>query len=234
MSTKIAMEFGEQYGSEYARVLVKWGKKLKGVESITDDLRKEWGKDLRKALEADIVTVLVEKEAPQWKKAGNLPSEDTLRRFAQTAAKISLEQDMNDLLNRLREIAQRSLPEGETIEDALNELTAAGFLIGQIIKRSQQTTAQILDMVADKFSGIMNRFFNTQGRLTGRRRWRVTATNSRHNSLNGQIKSDGESFEYKGQLVYGPRPPGGSPENWSNCSCSLQFETRGGDWVSRS
>jgi hypothetical protein len=86
-------------------------------------------------------------------------------------------------------------------------------------------------MVKDKFNNIMARFFKDQNELTGRRRWQTSGLKSRHSSLNGQIKDENESFYYKGDYVYGPRPSGGSPGNWSNCSCFLQRETVGGDWL---
>lgn len=231
MSTKLGDEFGQAHGEEYARVVVKWAKRLKGVEKVSDEDRKKWGVDLRKALGPQIMGVIEAEIAPGWKKAGELPTDETLQRFYQIAAKIALEKEMGDLLLRLRDMAQRPEPEGESPEDALKALTSAGFLVTQAVKRSAQTVAQIFDMVSDRFNGLMERFFTRKGSLTGRRRWQTASLKSRHRRLDGQIKTEGDLFIFKGDSVYGPRPPGGSPENWSNCSCLLQRERTDGNWV---
>lgn len=223
MSSELGIGFGQEYGEEYGKVVAKWGKRLKGVKRISDEIKKEWSVDLRKALESQLVEVIVKKTSPGWKKVGELPSDETIKRFAQTAAKGSLEQDTNDLLERLRLMAQE--PESE-------EAITAAITVSEALKRVGQTVSQIFDMVKDRFNGTMERYNRRQGKLTGRRRWQTNSLKSRHSRLDGQVKSEDERFVYKGESVYGPRPPGGSPANWSNCSCSLDVQRRDGDWVS--
>lgn len=221
MSTKEAMKFGLEHGESYGTVVSSWGKKLVGVDKITDEMKKEWGADLNKALNTSLIEAIVS-GSEVWKKAGSLPSKETIERFAQTAVKASLNNDMYDLLFRLREMAQEP--------DTFESITAAAR-VSTTLKRVGQTVAQVFDMVKDRFNQIMSRYFEDQNQLTGRRRWRTSSLKSRHSGLNGEIRSEGESFSYKGDSIYGPRPAGGSPANWSNCSCFLERETIDGDWI---
>lgn len=235
MSSKLGMEFGEQYGEAYGEVVAKWGKKLKGVSKITEPMKKEWAKDLRGALEEDIVDALVKKAANDWKAVGPLPSKETVRRFAQQAVRQSFNEDHFDLLERLRLMAQEPEPqEAVTASMVLNEppsLTAA-ISVSEALKRVGQTVAQVFDMAKDGFNSVFGRFYQRRGDLTGRRRWRtVGGKESRHRSLDGDIVGPDGSFNYKGDSIRGPRPPGGSPENWSNCSCYVEVEKKDGEWV---
>lgn len=221
MSTELAMDFGQKYGKEYGDVVEKWAKRLKGVTQVSAEMQDEWGADLRKSLEVQIVDTLVDQIAPEWKKVGPLPSDETVKRFAQTAAKASLQQDMGDLLVRLRAMAQEEEP----------EMITAAMLVSTALKRVFPAVAQIFDMVGDRFGGIIEKYFQRKKALTGRRRWRVASLGSRHRRLDGEVRGEGENFEYKGQSIYGPRPPGGSPENWSNCSCLILYQRSDGSWT---
>lgn len=221
MSTELAMDFGQKYGEEYGQVVEQWAKKLKGVKQVSTEMQDEWGADLRNSLESQLVDTLVDQVAPEWKKVGPLPSDETIRRYAQIAAKASLQQDMGDLLVRLRAMAQEEEP----------EMITAAMLVSTVLKRVFPAVAQIFDMVGDRFGGIIEKYFQRKKALTGRRRWNTTSLGSRHRRLDGQIKNKGENFEYKGQSIYGPRPPGGSPENWSNCSCRISYEKNNGEWT---
>lgn len=224
MSTELAKEFGANNGEDYGKVIEKWGKKLKGVKRISEESKKEWSTDLRKALSPHLVESLIKEISPQWKKVGTAPSSDTIKRFAQTAAKTSLDKDMNDLLERLRLMAQEPEP--------INASLTAANTVSEALKRVGQTVSQIFDMVVDKFNGIMERFFVGKGDLTGRRRWQTNSTPSRHSSLNGQVKSTGELFTFNGEAIFGPRPTGDFPASiWSNCSCTISYEKSNGDWV---
>lgn len=222
MSSEIGNQFGKEYGEEYGKVVAKWAKRLKGVKTISESSKKEWAADLRKALAPQLVEALIKEITPQWKKVGALPTEETIERFAQTAAKTALDNDMKDLLERLRLMAQEPEPA---------EVLTAANTVSEALKRVGQTVSQVFDMVTDKFNNIMERFFERKGDLTGRRKWSTNSIKSRHSRLEGQVKTTGESFSYKGESVFGPRPPGGSPANWSNCSCSISFEKANGDWV---
>lgn len=223
MSTPIATEFGNENGDAYAEVIEKWAAKLKGVEEITDEMRKEWAADLQKALGGRVIKTLLKEVAPGWKQVGALPPEETVNRFAQMSVKRSFFTDTEDLLQRLRVRAQKS--------DDGDGVTAAIFPVKFLLMRAAPTVAQVFDMVKDRFGRIMNRHYEGQDVLTGRRRWRTASVDSRHKDLNLVIKEKDESFNFKGQDISGPRPPGGSPENWSNCSCFLQAERTNGDWV---
>lgn len=218
----------------YAAVLARWSKKIKPGDKISDADREAWTADLRKALEQDLVAKLKEDVTKEWAAAKlPIPSDETLDRFAKTAAKKALGPDAYDLLSRLP-----TFTDPDTAQEALDVLTAASPW-GFVIKRSVLAVSQMFDMAADAYNATIGRFFQKSGALTGRRQWHVTSvtkkgTQSRHESLDGQIRNEGESFEFKGESVYGPRPPGGSPAHWSNCSCYLTYEKENGDWVSRS
>ena len=224
MSSKRGMAFGEEFGSIYGEIVEKWAKKLANVDEITEEMHKEWALDLEKAL-GDHISKELLKTTGQWKRVGTLPSRETLSRFAKTSVRSSLGNDMGDLLVRLHSSAKLTMKEDP------EAMVAAGFLVKQLILRSGQTVAQIFDMAGDAFNATVGRFFKDKGALTGKRRWRTRSLNSRHRSLNMQEKSEGESFVIGGSTVYGPRPPGGEPALWSNCSCYLERETAGGEWV---
>lgn len=224
MSTPIATEFGSTHGDSYADVITKWAEKLKGVKEVTENMRREWAADLQKALGDSVVESLLSQASPKWKKVGDLPPEETLKRYARMSVKNSFFTDTEDLLQRLRVRAQ----EPDTDEDGV---TAAIFPVKFLVLRAGPTVSQIFDMVLDRFSRILNKQYEEKGVLTGRRRWRTASLNSRHKDLNLSVKKQDESFNFKGQDISGPRPPGGSPENWSNCSCYLQVEKSNGDWT---
>lgn len=225
MSTPIAAEFGNQHGDAYGEFLEKWASKLKGVDKITDELRVEWSSDLQKILGEEAVNTLIKEVSPKWKRVGSLPDKESLDRYAQMTVKRSLFTDTEDLLERLRVRAQ--LPDEE-----VDEITAAIFPVNHLVKRARQTVAQVFDMVKDRFDRVLGKHYEDKKQLTGRRRWRTTSLNSRHKDLNLVEKGSGENFSYKGQSISGPRPLGGSPENWSNCSCFIQYERANGEWIS--
>lgn len=235
MSSKLGMEFGEQYGEAYGKVVSKWGKKLKGVSKITEPMKKEWAKDLRGALEKDIIEELTAKASKDWKSIGPI-SDEAIKNFAKQAVRRSMDEDHFDLLERLRLMAQEPEPEDQQLTASMiinnpSSLTAA-ISVSEALKRVGQTAAQIFDMAKDSFNAVVGRFFQRRGDLTGKKRWRtVGGAESRHRSLDGQVKNVDESFNYKGESISGPRPPGGSPENWSNCSCYLEVQKKNGDWV---
>lgn len=219
MSTPLGTQFGSEYGEEYGAVIDNWGKKLKGVSKISDNLRKEWVMDLRTHLEEQLIEALKKTAVEQWKAVGEPYNKDVIEIYAKTAAKISLSRDHFDLLERLRLMAQ----EPDTVTAAIS--------VGEAKKRAGQTLSQIYDMVVDTFNQITTKVFKRKNKATGKRRWKTVGTDSRHAQLNGRVKKEGESYYYKGSLIYGPRPPGGSPENWSNCSCYLERELTDGSWV---
>lgn len=238
MSSKLGDEFGQEFGEAYGEVVAKWGKKLKGVSKITEPMKKEWAKDLRGALEDHIVEQLTAKAVDDWKAVGPLPDKDTIRRFAQTAVRQSMNEDHFDLLERLRLMAQEPEPEEKAMVASMminnpDSLTAA-ITVSEALKRVGQTVAQVFDMAKDGFNAVVGRFFQRRGDLTGRRRWRTVSSErgeSRHAELDGDIVGPDGSFNYKGEAIKGPRPRGGSPANWSNCSCYVEVEKKNGEWV---
>lgn len=219
MSTPLGTEFGSIYGEDYGEILSGWGKKLKGVSKISNDMRQEWVADLRTHLERQLVETLQKQGIEKWKAVGDTPSKEVIEVFAKTAAKKSLATDHFDLLERLRLMAQE--PDSVT----------AAITVDEAIQRSSQTLSQIFDMVNDTFNKILENTLRRKKKLTGRRRWKAVGEDSRHKELNGRIKKEGEEYYYKGNTIYGPRPAGGSPEHWSNCSCYLEYERANGSWV---
>lgn len=224
MSTPLGVTFAQSHGGAYSDILEQWGVSLKGVSEITDEMKAAWVADLRQALEEPLLSSLLDKPATSWKRVGKFSSSDSMKRFAQVAVRRSLAQDHFDLLDRLHRIAQEEEPNIQSLQAAIT--------VGTILKRVPQTIAQIYDMVVDKFNYTVKQAFKRKGSLTGRRRWRTNSPESRHAELDGQIKGEDERFNYKGNSIKGPRPVGGSPDNWSGCSCTIQYERSNGDWTS--
>jgi len=190
----------------------------------------QWGADLHEALAEDIIDALTTKDAlAVWSSKGiTLPSPEVVKMFSQIAAKYTLQYATRDLLDRLVKSAtyNKENPPEETITAAIRPMRPT-----ELSKRSPQTVAQIFDMAKDKFSGSLQRFMVKTGQFSGRRRWVTTSKNSRHAALNGNVKDFNEFFSFGKEKVVGPRPVGGSPAHWSNCSCRLQYETKRGKWI---
>ena len=219
MSSEFAMDFGAKYGNEYGRVIDKWSRKLDGVDKITDSMRVEWGADLEKALGEQVSEALRKQAISKWKGKGvTLPSDESLERFVIVSTKRALISDTNDLLKRL--------------QISSNTIVAAPMSPIELVKRAGQTVAQILDMSFDRFDALMFTALRLTGQVSNVRRWNTSGTKqSRHGGLNGEEKEEGEFFTYNGNKVYGPRPPGGDPGDWSNCSCYLTYRTNRGKWL---
>lgn len=222
MSTELAMQFGSEYHEDYAKVLDRWSNKVTRVAGTSPRLESQWGLDLQEALGEPVHAALLHADAlGQWKKV-KLPSKDALDMFAKIAVKYSLAFATSDLLRRLI----RSVKD----EKKDNGVQAAAFSPSELANRARQTVAQIFDMARDAFNAVLNRFLHRREELTGRRRWVSTGDNSRHADLHHEIRDEGEPFLYKKELIQGPRPPGGNPHDWSNCSCVIELERRDGTW----
>lgn len=218
-SSTLAVSFSGENTEKYQKVVVKWSQKLGGVDKISEEMFKKWGSDLREALGDDVTSALLTSTLNQWKNSGlNLPSEEVLQLFAKIAAKGALSVDTKDLLLRLR--------------DSANAVTAAILPLVTLIKRGGLAVSQIFDMAQDIFNRTIGRFFQRTDQLTKKRRWTTSGEpTSRHRRLNFVEKNENEMYHVNGNAIYGPRPPGGSPDEWSNCSCGLQFLAPGGEWV---
>ncbi len=229
MSSELGMSFGETHHEKYSEVLEAWASTAAGQE-ITEAMVEKWGKDLYSALADDLIEALMSKsEISEWSGKGvSLPSPETLKMFSQIAAKYSLQYASRDLLERLVKSAtfDKENPSDEAVTAAIRPVRPS-----TLIKRSPLTLAQVFDMAKDKFSTVLSGHFTKNNQFTGRRRWITAGRNSRHTSLNGQIKGPEDLFSYNGEEVATPRPVGGSPANWSNCSCRLEYETKNGKWV---
>jgi hypothetical protein len=228
MSSELGMSFGEKHHEKYSEVLESWANTAAGQE-ITESMVEKWGKDLYAALSEDLIEALMSKsEISEWSGKGiSLPSKETLEMFSQIAAKYSLQYASKDLLERLVKSAtfDKENPSEDAVTAAIRPMRPSG-----LIKRSNLTVAQIFDMAKDKFTNVLGNHLAKNNQFTGRRRW-ISGRNSRHGALNGQIKGPEELFTYKNEEIATPRPVGGSPANWSNCSCRIEYETRNGKWV---
>lgn len=214
MSTQVGTKFGLTYAETYGEVIEKWAKKLEGVSEIDDATRSEWNADLEKALGEEVKDAILRYTAKEWSKTGAaMPSKATIERYAQIAAKGALQADTGDLLHRLQ-ISANTEP---------TEAITAAVLPGELIKRAHQTVSQIFDMAQDRFNRSIAKFSAKVKGKPMKRTWHTNSKNSRHAALDGQSKTEDEMFEYDGEKIYGPRPPGGSPANWSNCSCTLRY-----------
>lgn len=226
MSSELGMEFGDKHQEKYAKVLETWTKKSEKVSEVSEALATKWGNDLFAALEEPVIEALSSKVAvAQWAKNGaDIPTKEVLEMFSKIAAKYALSFASPDLLRRL----VRSVNESDN-----ETLVAAGKVMtpGELISRSSQTVAQIFDMAKDRFNDVMNTFQKKKKKFTGKKRWATYGDNSRHADLDGDIRDIDESFVYKKKAVKGPRPPGGNPADWSNCSCRIQYQKTNGKWI---
>lgn len=210
MSTEFATQFGNDFANDYGKVVEKWAKKLDGVKELSTEIHEEWGADLQKALGDQVIKALLKETLKDID--GRKPTKEGLEMYAKIAAKGALATDTGDLLGRLHKSANSPIT-----------LTAAVMSPGELAKRAAQTVSQIFDMAQDRFKRGVNSFQNRFRRRPAKRRWSVHTPNSRHAALDGQVKDENEMFTYDGEEIYGPRPPGGSPANWSNCSCTIEY-----------
>lgn len=220
MSSEAAMLFGDEHHEKYAKVVGKWAKRVEGVSKLSQKTEAKWGADVEKALGEDVHAALFSDTPEQWKKV-KLPSEETLDRYAKIAVKYALNYATVDLLKRLT----------ESVNKTDEAVTAAVEKPSEYIKRAAQTVAQIYDMAKDRLNSIINRRLESQEELTGRKRWVTVGDNSRHTSLHHEVRSQGGTFTYKKEQIEGPRPVGGNPHDWSNCSCYLEYERKDGSWI---
>lgn len=253
MSTELANAFAEDHHEKYAEVLDAWANTAAGHE-VTDKMVVKWGADLHEALADDLIEALMAKDAlALWSGKGiTLPSKETLVRYSQIAAKYALQYATRDLLDRLVKSATFNKNNPSEVVTASSNATfvwtanqytntssnSTGLIAAirpmrpaELSKRSPQTVAQIFDMAKDRFSRTLSGFLTRNQQFTGRRKWITTSKNSRHASLNGEIADFNEKFTFNKENVVGPRPVGGSPAHWSNCSCRLQYETKKGKWI---
>lgn len=227
MSSILANDFAEKHHEKYAAVVETWANKAVG-EKVTDEMTAKWGADLHEALSESLSESLTSDSFSHWERHGvKLPSTETLVRFSQIAVKYSLQYATADLLKRLIKSADwnRANPP---------EITAAAIRPmrpAELAARSPQTVAQIYDMAKDKLNKTLNSFFTKKNQFTGRRKWVTEGKNSRHAALNDEIKGPDEYFTYNKEKIAAPRPVGGSPANWSNCSCQLSYELKNGNWI---
>lgn len=233
MSSQAGMDFGDKHQEKYAKVIDTWTNKVDNVSEVSKKLEGKWGATLLDTLAEPLIEALTSKDAlGQWEKAGvKLPSKEALKMFSEIAAKYSLAYASPDLLRRLViSVKNDKANPPETTDKAL---TAALRVVrpSELATRSPQTVAQIFDMAKDRFNSVLNRFLQRDSQFTGRRQWVTEGSNSRHSNLNNQIRDEGDSFTYKKQDVQGPRPVGGNPADWSNCSCRIQYEKSNGKWV---
>lgn len=222
MSSEAGSLFGEEHQDKYKLVLEAWANSPLR-DKVTDAMAEKWGADLHEALSEDLITSLMDKKAlSAW--STTLPSRETLKMFSQIAVKYSLQHASRDLLIRLVKSATF---------DRENSITAAikPMRPSELVKRSPLTVAQIFDMAKDKFSHVLSRYLTKNEQFTGRRRWETAGKNSRHAALNHEIKGPDDFFTFNKEKIVAPRPVGGSPASWSNCSCTTSYERRDGKWI---
>lgn len=230
MSSKAGMDFGDEHQEKYAKAIETWTQKVDNVSEVNKKLEDKWGNTLLDALSEPLIEALTSKDAlAQWEKAGlKLPNKQVLKMFSEIAAKYSLAYASPDLLRRLvvSVKADKANPSKDSLTAALRVVRPP-----ELAKRSPQTVAQIFDMAKDRFNSVLSRFLQRDDQLTGRRRWVTDDSNSRHSSLNQEVRDEGEEFTYKKRSIHGPRPVGGNPADWSNCSCRIEYEKSSGKWV---
>lgn len=234
MSSQAGMDFGDKHQEKYAKAIDTWTNKVGKVSEVSKKLEGQWGNTLLDALAEPLIEALTSKDAlGQWEKAGvKLPSKEAMKMFSEIAAKYSLAYASPDLLRRLVNSVKND--KANPPETSNKAVTAALRVVrpSELANRSPQTVAQIFDMAKDKFNSVLNRFLQRDNQFTGRRQWITDGAHSRHANLNKEVRDEGDDFTYKKQAISGPRPVGGNPADWSNCSCRLQYEKSNGKWVS--
>lgn len=228
MSSKAGMDFGETHHEDYSKIIDSWAKK--NISNVNKNLEGTWGADLIDALAEPLIEALIAKDAlHQWTKTGvKLPDKEVLRMYSEIAVKYSLAYASPDLLRRLA-----SSVKADKANPPEKALTAAVRIVrpSELAKRSPQTVAQIYDMAKDKFNSVVNRYMQRTDQFTGQKKWVTDSKDSRHSALNQVVKDESEDFTYKKDNIGGPRPVGGNPADWSNCSCKIQYRTKRGSWV---
>ena len=173
-----------------------------------------WRRNLLRAIGEDLTLLLAEEATEMWEARGlPSPSAATVNRAAILATRQTVA-DTGNIAQTLANAAagkQGSAPLPDLLTPAHQAIVGASLIMTG------------MDRLYERYS--------TAEGLTGRRRW-VTANpeTSRHRDLHGTVAGPGEKFTIGDLDVRGPRADPADVEQWSNCSCTLEYETDEGDW----
>jgi hypothetical protein len=99
--------------------------------------------------------------------------------------------------------------------------------------RSIVHQAQILRDLArragDRLEARITRSLIKTPGLTGNRRWKTTSPDSRHAQLDGKVTPPSRGWLFEGHRVTAPRNDPSNPQEWSGCSCFVEYEYRSED-----
>lgn len=113
---------------------------------------------------------------------------------------------------------------------SVGTLTASPWFVETLLRPLHQSriVSSLFRRVQDLFSfGSVER----EPEFTGRRRWRIAASPSRHTALDFVVKGPDGLFNVGGNLWIGPRGDVTNGPEASGCTCYLEWETVGGNWV---
>lgn len=182
---------------------------------LSSEVLRRWRTGLRRAVGMDLEILLHDDATELWATRGlPVPGAAAVGRAVALAARRTIGETDN--------LAQ-------TLADA-----AAG-------REGSVAIAELLDPLHQEIVGssltmsgvdqLYDRYANGE-ELTGRRRWRVAdPETSRHSDLDGEVADAGEGFTFGDLDFSGPREDPADVEQWSNCSCVLEYETIDGTWL---
>lgn len=113
---------------------------------------------------------------------------------------------------------------------SVGSLTASPWFVETLLRPLHQSriVSSLFRRVSDLFSfGSVER----EPDFTGRRRWRIAASPSRHTALDFVVKGPDGMFDVGGNLWVGPRGDITNGAEASGCTCYLEWETVDGNWV---
>lgn len=174
-----------------------------------------WRRGLFDAIGDELFEVLVGQAVILWATRG-LPVPDTaaIRRDAALAVRATVAGTDNiaQTLASSAALADGSAPLADLLDEAHQAIVGSSL--------TMTGTDQLYDRLANAPV------------LTGRRRWLAqNPETSRHGALNGQIAQRSGGWTLDGGEVSGPRDDPADVALWSNCSCSLEYETEDGEWL---
>lgn len=195
----------------------------------TGQVKAEFGRNLRNALSEPLKIHLTAQTLPGLQERGlPIPSGNAIGRYADAAVRKTLESgNVVDLYDTV----QRSI----RTEGAGGNYSLERLLSEQHVRQVTQSLA------ASTRDGFERRIYeygfqlsanNPQG-LTGKVRW-VTDGNpdSRHADLAGHIfEGPDATVQWKSKSINGPRHDPTNTKEWTNCRCSLSYETNAGVWL---
>lgn len=204
---EISDEIAEEFGVKLAAAVQEWF-------SGSDRTLSTWRRMMRDELASPMEEWLLGPYSASLVSRGITPlGDEQARVYVVRALK-----DTDDLRERLLNAP------------SVGSLTASPWFVETLLHPLHQSkiVSSLFRRVQDLFSfGSVER----EPDFTGRRRWRIAASPSRHTALDFVVKGPDGLFNVGGNLWVGPRGDITNAPEASGCTCYLEWETVAGDWV---